>query len=154
MEVPSLCSLSLSPCSCSTTLSPQKVGFGPPRRLNRPKKPTKVFASRRDHDYDGKVVDEDMIVLRIRIHEMRMVEEKHEAPSDWMEWEKRNYPDYDSDVCEAVGLLQSELMKTRPSMALAMLLLVSASVPVSMGVVMFHLMELAKGAVSLGIPFR
>ncbi|XP_015895529.2 uncharacterized protein LOC107429368 [Ziziphus jujuba] len=148
ISVCSFYSLSLTSCSCSTNSSRWKVGFVPQRRPN----PIKIFASRRDHDYDGKLVDEDMIGLRKRIHEMKMVEEKHEPPSNWMEWEKRYYPNYDSDVCEAVGLLQSELMKMRPSMVLTMVVLVSISVPVSMGVIMFHLMELAKEA-CVGIPF-
>ncbi|KAF3431684.1 hypothetical protein FNV43_RR26416 [Rhamnella rubrinervis] len=128
------------------------VGFG--RRTKNV--PTKVFASQRDHHghhYDGKLVDEDMIVLRKRIHETKMMEEKHEPPSHWMEWEKRYYEDYDDDVCEAVGLLQSQLMKTRPSLALAMAVLVSVSVPVSMGVIVFRFMELASEAL-FAIPFH
>ena len=70
------------------------------------------------HGYDGKLVDEDMIVLRMRIHEIKMSEKSQAevAASDWMEWEKKYYgEDYDSDICEAVGLLQSRLMDTRPS---------------------------------------
>lgn len=94
-----------------------------------------------------------MIVLRKRIHETKMMEENHEPPSDWMEWEKRYYEDYDDDVCEAVGLLQSQLMKTRPGLALAMAVLVSVSVPVCMGVIVFHFMELAKVALA-AIPFH
>ncbi|PON98205.1 mediator of RNA polymerase II transcription subunit [Trema orientale] len=101
-----------------------------------------------DHGYDGKLVDEDMIVLRKRIHEIKTAEGSHEddvASSDWMEWEKEYYANnYDSDICEGLGMLQSQLMNTRPSLALAMLGVVSLSVPISMAVVLLRLMDLAK----------
>lgn len=110
-----------------------------------------VYASNRDaygHDYDGKVVDENMIILRKRIHEMRIEKTNHEPepPSHWMEWEKQYYVNYDSRIREAVELLQSEVMNnTRPSLALGMVALIMLSVPTSMVVIMFHLVEVAKG---------
>lgn len=100
-----------------------------------------------DHGYDGKLVDEDMIVLRKRIHEMKTAEGSHDdvASSDWMEWEKEYYANnYDSDICEGLGMLQSRLMNTRPSLALVMLGVVSLSVPISTAVVLLRMMDLAK----------
>ncbi|TXG57242.1 hypothetical protein EZV62_018555 [Acer yangbiense] len=90
----------------------------------------KVFATR-DRDYQGRVVDESMIVLRKRLHEMKMVERNYEPPTEWMEWEKRYYTSYDSIICEVMGVSQSCLMNTRPSLALGMLALVLLSVPTS-----------------------
>ncbi|RZB89258.1 hypothetical protein D0Y65_028216 [Glycine soja] len=81
-----------------------------------------IYASKRDpfgHHYDGNLVDENMILLRMRIREIEMVEMKGKATSDWSVWEKKYFAEnYGSDVCEAVGLLQRVLMNTRPSFAL------------------------------------
>lgn len=94
----------------------------------------------------GRSVDESMIVLRLRIKEMK----KHdrEAPSDWMDWEKQYYAHYDEDVCEAIGLLQSYLMSLRPSVALGMLTLVAMSVLISSGVGLFHALVIARSLLS------
>ncbi|KAF8390031.1 hypothetical protein HHK36_024552 [Tetracentron sinense] len=111
---------------------------------------SRVFAARKDsydRNYDGKLVDENMIVLRKRIHEMKMIE----PPSDWMEWEKQYYANYDSDICEAMGLLQSLLMKTRPSLALGMVALITLSVPASIVMVLFNFMEIAKDLGRIGL---
>lgn len=115
---------------------------------------TKVLASRREaHDRShgggrGGLVDENMIVLRKRIHETRMMERNYEPPSDWMEWEKHWYTRYDSVICEAMGFLQSQLMDTRPSLALGMVVLIGLSVPTSMAVIFLHLTELSKGVLA------
>ncbi|KAF8378639.1 hypothetical protein HHK36_029988 [Tetracentron sinense] len=101
-----------------------------------------------DGNYSGRFVDENMIVLRKRIHEMKMVERNYEPPSDWMEWEKRYYTSYDSDICEAMGLLQSLLMDTRPCVALVMVALITLSVPASTAMILFHLMEILNGVLS------
>ena len=74
-----------------------------------------------------------------------MEEMKIEAPSDWTEWEKKYFVNYDSDVCEAVGLLQRLLMDTRPCLALGMLALLLLSMSMSTSLVAFHLVDLAKG---------
>ncbi|XP_010243785.1 PREDICTED: uncharacterized protein LOC104587761 [Nelumbo nucifera] len=111
------------------------------------KKPIKVLAGKRDaynREYNGRLVDENMIVLRKRILEIKMVEQKHEPPSDWMEWEKRYYADYNSDICEAMGLLQTKLMNTRPSLALGTMGLLILSVPISTVVTLSHLIEITK----------
>ncbi|XP_061365009.1 uncharacterized protein LOC133308413 [Gastrolobium bilobum] len=109
-----------------------------------------ISASKRDsygHHYDGKLVDENMILLRMRIREIEMVEMKTKAPVDWTEWEKKYFANYGSDVCEAVGLLQLLLMNTRPSLALGMLALVMLSMSTSMSQLVFQLVELAKGII-------
>lgn len=115
------------------------------------KKNIKISASKRDAYYspnfDGKLVDGSMVVLRKRVHEMRMLEKRYEPPHEWMEWEKQYKisNDYDFDVCEAVGFLQSKLMETRPSYALGMGALLLLSLPTSMAVVLFHIMAMVKG---------
>ncbi|XP_078176833.1 uncharacterized protein LOC144571423 [Carex rostrata] len=58
-------------------------------------------------DLDSDRVDEDMIVLRKRIQELRIIDESISEQSGWMEWEKEYYMTvYSSDVCELVGFLQ------------------------------------------------
>ncbi|KAK8655619.1 hypothetical protein V6N13_108193 [Hibiscus sabdariffa] len=109
----------------------------------------RVLASRRDahsHNSDGKLVDEGMIVLRRRIQELTMSEESYEPPRHWMEWEKEyKRANYDNDVCEAVGFLQSKLMETRPSLALGMFVLFLITLPTSFAIVMYHVMQMIKG---------
>nr|XP_010916324.1 uncharacterized protein LOC105041168 [Elaeis guineensis] len=109
------------------------------------------FAHKRDtygSDFGGGLVDENMIVLRKRIHEMKMAETNYEPPSDWMEWEKRYYTSYDSDVCEVLGLLQALLMNTRPSLAIGMMVLVMLSVPASAILILYHVMEAVRSILS------
>ncbi|TKY50939.1 hypothetical protein E2542_SST22446 [Spatholobus suberectus] len=110
-----------------------------------------IMASMRgsaDQNFSGRLVDESMIILRKRIREMNMIERNYEPPSDWMDWEKRYYTSYDSIICEAVGVLQTQLMNTRPSLALGAMTLVAISVPTSTAVVFFHLVELAKAVLA------
>ncbi|CAK7326697.1 unnamed protein product [Dovyalis caffra] len=111
---------------------------------------TRISAARSEaHDqnyYSGRLVDENMIVLRKRIHEMKMVERNYEPPSDWMEWEKRYFTSYDSLICGMMGFLQSQLMDTRPSLALGFIALIILSVPMSSAMVLFHFMEMSKMA--------
>ncbi|XP_072979962.1 uncharacterized protein [Typha angustifolia] len=91
-------------------------------------------------NYGGRMVDENMVVLRKRIHETRMAERSVELPSNWMEWEKEYYDgNYGSDVCEIVGLLQAFLMNTRPSMAIGLVMLLVMSVPTSVILILVHL---------------
>ncbi|CAN6451954.1 unnamed protein product [Victoria cruziana] len=94
-----------------------------------------------DRRSGGRMVDENMIVLRMRIQEMKMAESKWEAPAHWMEWEKRYFASYYSDVCEGVGRLQRFLMSTRPGMALGMLVLLGCSLPISLLAVLLYLIK-------------
>ncbi|KAL3830816.1 hypothetical protein ACJIZ3_019618 [Penstemon smallii] len=75
---------------------------------------------------------------------MKMIERNYEAPVEWMNWEKQIYTSYDSIVCDAMRVLQSFLMETRPSLALGMIALIALSVPISTAVVMFNLLEIIK----------
>lgn len=113
---------------------------------------SRIFASRNEaHDqnyHSGRLVDESMIVLRMRIREMKMVERNDEPPSDWMDWEKRYYTSYDSIICELMGILQSQLMNTRPGLAFGMLALIILSVPTSSAVILFHLIEFTKSVLA------
>lgn len=123
---------------------------------------TKVFASRGSSSssseaYDHQsyrrfsLVDENMIVLRKRIHEMKMVERNYEPPSDWNHWEKKYYTSYDSFICQALGLLQSHLMKTRPSLALGIMALLLLSLPMSTTMIFFHFLDFSKEVLAGGV---
>ncbi|KAK4367940.1 hypothetical protein RND71_011732 [Anisodus tanguticus] len=98
------------------------------------------------HNRGGsKIVDENMIILRMRIKEMKLLEAgKSRPPSNWMGWEKKYFARYNEDVCEVIGLLQMYLMETRPALALGMLALLCLSVPFSTYVLVLHIMEMAK----------
>ncbi|XP_060185230.1 uncharacterized protein LOC132614728 [Lycium barbarum] len=131
--------------------------FSPKRRSSsRAQRRTTTLAMKREaHDknhYNGsRLVDENLIVLRKRIHEMKMIERNYEPPTEWVDWEKSLYTDYDSNICEAVGLLQAQLMDTRPSLVLGMVALIALSVPTSTAVLLFHLLELTKGVLAAGL---
>ncbi|XP_042508140.1 uncharacterized protein LOC122084127 [Macadamia integrifolia] len=140
----SLCSSPfLPPLPFSSSAGNRRLGF---RQQKGP-----VSAMRRgecDWGYGGRLVDESMIVLRRRIHETKMVERNYEPPEDWMEWEKKYYTSYDASICRAVGVLQSQLMNTRPSLAIGMLALVGLSVPTSTFLIILQLMNVANGILS------
>ncbi|KAL4652027.1 hypothetical protein ACB092_01G203300 [Castanea dentata] len=99
-------------------------------------------ANRRD--YWGRLVDENMIMLRLRIKEMKMMETNYQPPSNWMEWEKQYYPRYNEDVCEALGLLQRYLMNMRPGLAFGAIALVTFGVLISTCMVLFHAIDISK----------
>lgn len=100
---------------------------------------------------ERKSVDENMIVLRMRIKKMKVIEggggnNDVVAPSsEWKEWERRVFTHYHEGVCDSVEMLQSYLMNTRPSVALGMLALIAMSVPFSSSVVLANALKLAKG---------
>ncbi|GMY24269.1 hypothetical protein FCV25MIE_19518 [Fagus crenata] len=95
-------------------------------------------------DYWGRLVDEDMIMLRLRIREMKIMETNYKPPSNWMEWEKQYFLRYNDDVCEALGLLQDYLMNMRPSLAFGVIALVTFSVLICTGVALSHAIDIAK----------
>ncbi|GAB2226647.1 hypothetical protein Drorol1_Dr00022462 [Drosera rotundifolia] len=110
----------------------------------------RVLAMRResgDRDFkcSGRLVDENMIVLRMRIQEIKMIEQGEETPSDWMGWEKKWYPEYMTIVCEAVGVLQSRLLDSRPAVAVGIVALVAMSVPTSVAMLLLHVMSSIHG---------
>nr|XP_007143017.1 hypothetical protein PHAVU_007G036600g [Phaseolus vulgaris]ESW15011.1 hypothetical protein PHAVU_007G036600g [Phaseolus vulgaris] len=111
---------------------------------------TSISASESDssgHYYDGKMVDQNMILLRMRIREIETVEMKGKGPSDWSEWEKNYFQNYGSDVCEVLGLLQRLLMNTRPSHALAtiVVLMLTTSMPILQ--LLFHFVAFVNGII-------
>ncbi|XP_021296779.1 uncharacterized protein LOC110426020 [Herrania umbratica] len=110
----------------SRTLNPNRIL--PALSTCRKTPVRKIMASTRgtnnggDH-YQGKLVDESMIQLRMRIKEMKVLEKSDELPSNWMEWEKQYFLHYNEDICKAIGLLQNYLLNVRPSLALGMIAL-------------------------------
>ncbi|KAF3784363.1 hypothetical protein EJ110_NYTH06660 [Nymphaea thermarum] len=94
-----------------------------------------------DRNFGSPIVDENMFVLRKRIHEMKMVERNYEAPAGWMDWEKKYHLAYVSQVHEGVGLLQKFLISTRPSVAVGIMVLVGLSVPTAASLVLFTLLH-------------
>ncbi|KAE9618704.1 hypothetical protein Lal_00046918 [Lupinus albus] len=155
METTSLCSIALLSHSPSCNLfSPKNASFFPHKQLSATptihSRSCCIYASKKDsygQHYDGKLVDENMILLRMRIREIEMVEMKMKAPSDWTEWEKNYSVDYVSDVCEAIGMLQRLLMNTKPSLALGMMALLMLSMSMSMSQLVFHVVEFTKGII-------
>ncbi|KAK3218353.1 hypothetical protein Dsin_012323 [Dipteronia sinensis] len=128
-------------------------------RRKTPRKPFIIFnatsgrsGSFRNYggDYRGRVVDENMIVLRMRIRENKMLETRNETPSNWMEWEKKYYANcgYNEDVCEASGFLQNYWMNKRPALVLGLITLVTLSLVLSTGVVLVHAIQIAQMMIS------
>ncbi|GER48075.1 ABC transporter of the mitochondrion 2 [Striga asiatica] len=106
-----------------------------------------VKAKKNDKNNDhGKSVDENMIVLKMRIKKMKALESiKNEASkpsSDWLEWENKFFRRYHENICDSMEFLQSYLMNTRPSVAMGMLILVAMSF--SSSVVMVNALKMAK----------
>ncbi|KAJ6838582.1 uncharacterized protein M6B38_318165 [Iris pallida] len=110
-------------------------------------------ATRRDRSGDGRrSVDESMIVLRRRMEEVRARELRSRSGGEaeagaerfeWTEWEKEYYAgSYGSDVCRVVGFMQSALLTgTRPTVAVALLAALLLSVPTSVALLGFHLLD-------------
>lgn len=105
-----------------------------------------LVVNARNKDGRSNIVDENMIVLRMRIKEMNISSsEAGKLPSNnWMEWEKKYFSHYNDVVFEVVRLLQMYLMETRPALALGMLTLLSLSVPISTYVLVQHAVEIGK----------
>ncbi|KAL2896500.1 Protein FAR-RED ELONGATED HYPOCOTYL 3 [Bienertia sinuspersici] len=79
---------------------------------------------------------------------MKIVERNYEPPKEWMEWEKQMYAQYDENICMILGVVQTLLMKARPSVALGTLALVTLSVPTS---VILLALQFAKGVVEVEV---
>ncbi|KAL5809971.1 hypothetical protein ACOSQ4_026539 [Xanthoceras sorbifolium] len=109
---------------------------------------------RGDH-YGGRIVDENMIVLRMRIRESKMLETRSKPPPNWMEWEKKYYTNngYDEDVCEALGFLQNYLMNMRSGFALGLIALIALNLIVSTGIAVFYAVKLAQIIILLDFYF-
>ncbi|KAF3784355.1 hypothetical protein EJ110_NYTH06638 [Nymphaea thermarum] len=112
----------------------------------------RILAASRDADdreFDGRIVDDNMFVLRRRIHEMKMVGRNYESPAGWADWEKKYHVAYASHVCEGVGLLQRFLISTKPSVGVGMLVVVGLSLPTAASVVLFNLIGACNWILSL-----
>ncbi|KAL2235079.1 UNVERIFIED_CONTAM: hypothetical protein Sindi_1240100 [Sesamum indicum] len=129
-----------------------------PKRQPSPRKTTSLATSpraiKRDANrekgrHDHKLVDENMIVLKMRIHEIKRKEEELNqaictSKCSWMEWEKQWCKNnYESDVYEAVGFLQILLMNTRPSLVLALLALLMFTTSTSLVLVLRSFLGIA-----------
>ncbi|KAF0918369.1 hypothetical protein E2562_023531 [Oryza meyeriana var. granulata] len=123
-----------------TTTTPVTFRRKPPAA---PATTTSVKSSRRDDAeyFSGGLVDEGMIVLRRRIHEMRAAETGWEPPAEWAAWEKEWYGSYDADVCALVGAVQAFLMSSRPGVAVGIVAAVAVSVPASAVLLLSHLLH-------------
>eukprot|EP00253_Pinus_taeda_P033218 PITA_33218 len=77
------------------------------------------------------IVDANMILLRKRMLDLKMQEANYKTPEEYMEWEKEIYPAYHAQVFRAMEWLQYTLINTRPVVAITLLSLISASVPLS-----------------------
>ncbi|XP_060195405.1 uncharacterized protein LOC132624679 [Lycium barbarum] len=132
----SLISVAMAPPSGSTCMKFKKA----------PRQVVNVNARFDQHNRGrSKIVDENMIVLRMRIKEMKLLEAgKSGAPSNWMGWEKKYFAHYNEDVCEVIGLLQMYLMETRPALAIGMSALLCLSVSCSTYFLVLHALEMAK----------
>ncbi|KAG7986094.1 hypothetical protein I3843_03G062700 [Carya illinoinensis] len=117
----------------------------------RPFPSTSPRHRRRRRSLWGRLVDENMIALRLRIREMKISETNYEPPLNWMEWEKQYFLRCNEDISEALGLLQNYLMNTRPGLAFGMVALVFFSVLISSGVAFIHAMEIAKRILSIWV---
>lgn len=104
-----------------------------------------------DHDYEGgKLVDENMILLRLRMKEIEIMERgERVAPSNWMEWERKYFVYFHQDVYQVIGFLQEFFMNTRPCLALGIVAFFASSVFFSTTVLMLHSMEMFKGLIQL-----
>ncbi|WOL02862.1 hypothetical protein Cni_G11581 [Canna indica] len=125
---------------------------GPSHRyLQQQKRRPSLVVSAREEDggagrhFGGRLVDENMLTLRKRIHELRMADEEMnsgdcEAPEDWMEWEReRRY--HETYVWELMGLLQVVLLNTRPVVGLASMAALVLSLPASVLMILSHLVH-------------
>ncbi|CAN0913781.1 hypothetical protein LINGRAHAP2_LOCUS28144 [Linum grandiflorum] len=90
-----------------------------------------------------------MVVLRMRIRELKAAERCDNPPPHWMEWEKRYYAHnaYGSHVCHVAGSLQNRLMESRPSLAVGAAALVLLSLLFSAAVVLVCGVGIVKGIV-------
>ncbi|KAK4711992.1 hypothetical protein R3W88_006505 [Solanum pinnatisectum] len=132
---------------------PSNFSFSNPKKLLIPLRRSKgkISAHRNDScdwDYRGRLVDESMIILRKRVHEMKVIERNYEPPAEWIEWEKQYYANYDELICNLVGYLQIQLLSTRPSLALGLLILFIISVPASTAMIFSHFIHLTSGVLS------
>ncbi|KAF3777525.1 hypothetical protein EJ110_NYTH45570 [Nymphaea thermarum] len=81
----------------------------PPSRSPRSQILATSIRASDDWNFGSRIVDENMFLLRKRIHEMKMVERNYEAPAGWMDWEKKYHLAYASHAHENISFRQSTL---------------------------------------------
>ncbi|KAI3726432.1 hypothetical protein L1987_66229 [Smallanthus sonchifolius] len=115
-------------------------------RHNRRYSQTKSFVvnARRGANNRRNIVDENMIVLRMRIREMEMDGLPPARSENWMEWEKNYYEHYIGDVCEAMRMVQMCLMNNRTSLVLGILTVLMLIVTLSVSDVIYDFISLVK----------
>ncbi|CAD6239365.1 unnamed protein product [Miscanthus lutarioriparius] len=96
----------------------------------------------------GRLVDEGMVVLRRRIHEMEAAERGWAPPEDWAAWEKEWYATYDADVCRLLGVLQAFLVSSRPGVGVGLVAVLVLAVPASAFVLVSLLLDASRAIVS------
>ncbi|CAO2160846.1 unnamed protein product [Urochloa humidicola] len=96
----------------------------------------------------GRLVDEGMLILRRRIHEMRAAERGWEPPEEWAAWEKEWYGTYDADVCGFLAAVQEFLVTSRPGVGVGILAVLALAVPASAFVLVSHLLDASRAVVS------
>ena len=112
-----------------------------------------IVCKRSENDKEfgsGRIVDEDMIELRLRIRELKLIEKGEEicVPSNWYEWEKKHHKDIQRSVYEVIGNLQIFLTNCRPSLGLGIIAFVVLSVLFSSGLLITHSIEIIEGIMS------
>eukprot|EP01018_Ginkgo_biloba_P027233 Gb_02070 [translate_table: standard] len=90
---------------------------------------------------DPSIVDANMIVLRKRMHDLKLQEGNYEFSEEWVEWEKKLYVSYHSTIFQVIGRLQHILLNTRPSVAIALLVSICVFATTSVTLVFFHLIS-------------
>lgn len=139
-----------SPMKTTSLMSPRLTGREViTKGSTSTRKKMKIVNKRKDDNRSNfNLVDQNMIVLRVRIKEMKMLETgaggEETTPSNWTEWEKKYFVHYDEDVCEAIGQLQLFLMNTRPTLAVGLVALIATSVPLSTSFLIFNVIEILK----------
>jgi hypothetical protein len=94
------------------------------------------------------MVDEGMVVLRRRIHEMEAAERGWEPPQNWAAWEKEWYATYDADVCRLLGLLQAFLASSRPGVGVGLVAVLVLAVPAFAFALVSVLLDASRAIVS------
>ncbi|PAN31988.1 hypothetical protein GQ55_5G458400 [Panicum hallii var. hallii] len=141
---------SLTTAAPALTAIKKPAAASPPPRAVR----CRCSSSRRDDDAEfgcsggGGLVDEGMVVLRRRIHEMRAAESNWEPPEEWAAWEKEWYGTYDADVCELVGALQAFLVSSRPGVGVGLLAVLVLAVPASAFALVSHLLDASRAIIT------
>ncbi|XP_047333572.1 uncharacterized protein LOC124937105 [Impatiens glandulifera] len=125
-----------------------------PLHRNTPILSTSRTKAHNDGVNNGRLVDESMVVLRLRIHEMKLADKNYEPPAEWMWWEKQIYGDYDAFICDVIGLLQSQMMETRPAVVVGLSAILALSLPISAATVAFQMVRIVGGVLAGGVHFQ